>query len=104
MILSELDAAYAADKFINYFSNTGRIDEYLRNVKLDRIAEQPNDLSAFMEGAATEDDLFSRFDKHPADMRIKIYPAGEYGGLTNVCQRREHRKGYWVHKVRFSHH
>ena len=83
MILSELDAAYAADKFINYFSNTGRIDEYLRNVKLDRIAEQPNDLSAFMEGAATEDDLFSRFDMHPADMRIKIYPAGEYGGLTN---------------------
>ena len=83
MILSELDAAYAADKFINYFSNTGRIDEYLRNVKLDRIAEQPNDLSAFMEGAATEDDLFSRFDIHPADMRIKIYPAGEYGGLTN---------------------
>ena len=83
MILSEIDAAYAADKFINYFSNTGRIDEYLRNVKLDRIAEQPNDLSAFMEGAATEDDLFSRFDMHPADMRIKIYPAGEYGGLTN---------------------
>ena len=83
MILSELDAAYAADKFINYFSNTGRIDEYLRNVKLDRIAEQPNDLSAFMEGAATEDDLFSRFDMHPADMRINIYPAGEYGGLTN---------------------
>ena len=32
MILSELDAAYAADKFINYFSNTGRFDEYLRNV------------------------------------------------------------------------
>ena len=82
-MLSEIDAAYAADKFINYFSNTGRIDEYLRNVKLDRIAEQPNDLSAFMEGAATEDDLFSRFDMHPADMRIKIYPAGEYGGLTN---------------------
>ena len=41
MILSELDAAYAADKFINYFSNTGRIDEYLRNVKLDRMAQLP---------------------------------------------------------------
>ena len=25
MMLSEIDAAYAADKFINYFSNTGRI-------------------------------------------------------------------------------
>ena len=41
MILSEIDAAYAADKFIDYFSNTGRIDEYLRNVKLDRMAQLP---------------------------------------------------------------
>ena len=41
MILSESDAAYAADQFINYFSNMGRIDEYLRNVKLDRMSKMP---------------------------------------------------------------
>ena len=40
MNLSEIDAAYA-DKFIDYFSNTGRIDEYLRNVKLDRMGQLP---------------------------------------------------------------
>ena len=33
-MLSESDAIYAADKFINYFSNMDRIDEYLRNVKI----------------------------------------------------------------------
>ena len=38
MNLSESDAAYAADQFIDYFSNMGRIDEYLRNVKLDRMS------------------------------------------------------------------
>ena len=41
MILSESDAAYAADQFIDYFSNMGRIDEYLRNVKLDRMSKMP---------------------------------------------------------------
>ena len=39
MNLSESDAAYAADQFIDYFSNMGRIDEYLRNVKLDRMKQ-----------------------------------------------------------------
>ena len=41
MNLSESDAAYAADQFIDYFSNMGRIDEYLRNVKLDRMSKMP---------------------------------------------------------------
>ena len=46
MNLSESDAAYAADQFINYFSNMGRIDEYLRNVKLDRMSKMPTYLPA----------------------------------------------------------
>ena len=73
MQLSETDAVYAASKFINYFSNTGRIDEYLRTIKLDRIADQPQSLF----GMRPEDDLFSDFDMHPQDMDIKIYPAGQ---------------------------
>ena len=79
MILSELDAVYAADKFINYFSNTGRIDEYLRNVKLDRMAQLPVPLF----GMGPEDDLFTDFDMHPDDMQIKILPAGEKNGFSN---------------------
>jgi len=79
MMLSEIDAAYAADKFINYFSNTGRIDEYLRNVKLDRMAQLPVPLF----GMGPEDDLFTDFDMHPDDMQIKIFPAGEKNGFSN---------------------
>ena len=80
MILSEIDAAYAADKFIDYFSNTGRIDEYLRNVKLDRMAQLPVPLF----GMGPEDDLFTDFDMHPDDMQIKIFPAGEKNGFSNA--------------------
>ena len=79
MQLSPADATYAADKFIDYFSNTGRIDEYLRTVKLDRIADQPMALPGF----GPEDDLFSEFDMHPDDMDIKIYNAGDKGGFSN---------------------
>ena len=47
MNLSESDAAYAADQFIDYFSNLGRIDEYLRNVKLDRMYKDA-DISSWL--------------------------------------------------------
>tara|TARA_B100001250_G_scaffold2605_1_gene2242 strand:+ start:37 stop:1161 length:1125 start_codon:yes stop_codon:yes gene_type:complete len=79
MQLSPSDAIYAADKFIDYFSNTGRIDEYLRTVKMDRIADQPVALPGF----GPEDDLFTDFDMHPEDMDIKIYKAGDVGGFSN---------------------
>jgi len=79
MELSPSDAIYAADKFIDYFSNTGRIDEYLRTVKMDRIADQPVALPGF----GPEDDLFTDFDMHPDDMDIKIYKAGDVGGFSN---------------------
>ncbi len=79
MQLSPADATYAADKFIDYFSNTGRIDEYLRTVKMDRIADQPMALPGF----GPEDDLFDDFDMHPDDMDIKIYNAGDRGGFSN---------------------
>tara|TARA_B100001250_G_scaffold99479_1_gene83684 strand:- start:984 stop:2108 length:1125 start_codon:yes stop_codon:yes gene_type:complete len=79
MELSTADATYAADKFINYFSNTGRIDEYLRTVKMDRIANQPMSLPGF----GPEDDLFSDFDMHPEDMNIQVYSAGDEKGFSN---------------------
>ena len=36
MILSESDAVYAADKFIDYYTQFNRIDDYLRHIKEDR--------------------------------------------------------------------
>ena len=74
MILSESDASRFADSFIDYFSNTGRIDEYLLNVKADRMSKMPTALPGF----GPEDELFSDFDRHPSDMDFKI--VSSYGG------------------------
>ena len=44
MILSESDAVYAANKFIDYYTQFNRIDDYLRFVKKDRIRMRGLDL------------------------------------------------------------
>ena len=79
MNLSESDAAYAADQFIDYFSNMGRIDEYLRNVKLDRMSKMPT----YLPGCGPEEDMFDDFDIHPNDMNFKVYAAGKDDSFSN---------------------
>ena len=79
MNLSESDAAYAADQFIDYFSNMGRIDEYLRNVKLDRMSKMPT----YLPGCGPEEDMFDTFDMHPNDMNFKVYVSGKDGSFSN---------------------
>ena len=76
MNLSESDAAYAANQFINYFSNMGRIDEYLRNVKLDRMKEYNP-----LRGIDLEDDMFQKFDMHPNEMNFKVYSVGDTNNM-----------------------
>ena len=79
MILSPSDAVFAANKFINYFSNTGRIDEYLRTVKMDRMENIPTPLP----GCGPETEMFCDFDMHPKDMSFKAYPVDDKGSITN---------------------
>ena len=67
MILSEDDAVYAADKFITYYSQFNRIDDYLRFVKKDRISER----SGSLFGADTE--FFDVFGMHPNDMNFEVH-------------------------------
>jgi gas vesicle protein len=67
LILSNEDAVYAADKFINYYSQFNRIDDYLRFVKKDRISSRPGSLF----GAETE--MFDAFNMCPNDMNIRIH-------------------------------
>ena len=50
MLLSESDAVYAADRFINYYSNFNRCDDYLRHGKKDRMDNR----SGSLFGADTE--------------------------------------------------
>ena len=67
MILSESDAVYAADKFIDYYTQFNRIDDYLRFVKKDRISER----SGSLFGADVE--FFDAFDVHPNDMNFEVH-------------------------------
>ena len=66
MILSEGDAVYAANKFIDYYTQFNRIDDYLRFVKKDRIKGRVGSIF----GADTE--FFDAFDMHPNDMNFEI--------------------------------
>lgn len=91
MILSEKDASYAADKFINYFSNMDRIDEYLRNVKIERVLNR-SPLSHFYEEEDTHN-MFTAFDMHPEDMDIVCYEAMDLkktsGRVSNIRSLKE---------------
>jgi hypothetical protein len=67
MVLSEKDALWASEKFIEYFKNFNRIDDYFRARKTERIKK--------LQPSLIEDDLFRSFDLHPRDMNFKIVPA-----------------------------
>ena len=65
--LSPEDAVWAANEFINYYSNFNRIDDYFRMVKQDRMSS----LSASLFGP--EDDIFDDFGVHPSQMKFSIH-------------------------------
>ena len=67
MILNREDALYAANVFVDYFSSFGRIDDYLRKVKLERMSNYPTSLP----GMGPQDDMFSEFTMHPNDMEFE---------------------------------
>jgi hypothetical protein len=66
-LLSPEDAIWAADQFIEYYSQFKRIDDYFRHIKQDRISQA----SASLFGP--EDDIFSDFSVHPRDMKFTVH-------------------------------
>jgi len=72
MILSESDAVWAADEFIQYFSHMQNIEDYLRFVKKEVIRSESSLLPL-------HDEFFNE-DIHPEDMKFKIVRVGR-GGL-----------------------
>tara|TARA_Y100000593_G_scaffold54358_2_gene101617 strand:+ start:761 stop:1897 length:1137 start_codon:yes stop_codon:yes gene_type:complete len=68
VILSHVDSLHAAQIFIDYYTGFDRIDDYLRKVKLERIAEMPTSLP----GMGPEDDMFSDFTMNPEDMEFEV--------------------------------
>jgi hypothetical protein len=61
------DAVHCAKVFEDYFGNFDRIDEYMRDQKLNSLAELPsNPLFPI------EDELFQEFTMHPKDMNFEV--------------------------------
>tara|TARA_B100000927_G_scaffold117918_1_gene95331 strand:- start:2898 stop:3956 length:1059 start_codon:yes stop_codon:yes gene_type:complete len=67
MILTEGDAVYAANKFIDYYTQFNRIDDYLRFVKKDRVSERSGSLFD------ADIEFFDSFDMAPNDMNFKVH-------------------------------
>lgn len=66
--LSQEQAIYVANIFSNYFDRFGRIDDYIRDQKLNSLSERPSGLP----GMGPEDDLFSDFSMSPMDMNLEL--------------------------------
>ena len=64
MLISEADATWAADEFINYFGNFTSIEDYLRYVKREIVTET-NPLTSL------KDEFFNE-DIHPEEMEFDI--------------------------------
>lgn len=64
--LTKEDAIHVAKVFQDYFGNFDRIDEYMRDQKLNSLSEIGNSLFP------PEDDLFSDFTMHPNDMAFDV--------------------------------
>jgi hypothetical protein len=67
MKLTFEEAVHCAKAFEDYFGNFHRIDEYMRDQKLNSLSELPtNPLFPL------EDDLFQDFSTHPKDMNFEV--------------------------------
>ena len=66
MTLTKEDALVCAKAFEDYFGNFDRIDEYMRDQKLNSLSEIPTTLFP------PEEDLFSDFNIHPKDMQFEV--------------------------------
>jgi hypothetical protein len=69
MIISEQDAQWAADEFIQYFSHMGNIEDYLRFVKKE-VIQTTNSI------VSLHDEFFNE-DIHPEDMEFDIKFVGD---------------------------
>ena len=68
MILNNQDATWAMNYFIEYFGQYERIDQYLKEQKLEQVKNFPFQLP----GMADEDDFYANFEVSPEDMKFKV--------------------------------
>ena len=68
MNLNKEQALHCARAFSNYFDRFQRIDDYIRDQKLNSLSDRP----FVLPGMGPEEDLFSDFSMHPNDMNLEI--------------------------------
>jgi len=68
MILNDQDSTWVMNYFIEYFGQFERIDQYLKEQKLEQVKSFPYQLP----GMADEDEFFCNFELHPQDMKFSI--------------------------------
>mgnify|MGYP003138285783 CR=1 FL=1 len=70
MIISEVDALWAADQFINYFERFNTIEDYIRVTKEAAVNERGKSI------VSLKDEFFNE-DVHPEDMDFEVRFVGE---------------------------
>ena len=68
LVLSEDEAKYASSVFMDYYQSFGDMSDWMRQVKLERVAEMPTPLFGFN----LSDDFFSDFTMNPNDMNFEV--------------------------------
>jgi hypothetical protein len=68
MSLTKNQAIHCASVFSNYFDKFKKIDDYIRDQKLNSLSERPPGLP----GMGLENDLFSDFSINPNDMEFEL--------------------------------
>lgn len=68
MILSKEDTIYASKLVVDYFSKFGRIDDYFRARKIERVKALPTPLF----GMSVEDDMFQEWELPPEEMNFQV--------------------------------
>ena len=69
--VSESDAIWAADEFINYFKNFTTIEDYLRYAKNEAIGKR----TIMLPGCSHKDDFLNE-DIHPEEMEFEVRAVG----------------------------
>ena len=68
MQLTKEQALHCANVFSDYFDRFQRIDDYIRDQKLNSLSDRP----MVLPGMGPEEDLFSDFTIHPNDMDFEL--------------------------------
>jgi len=78
MNLTKEQAIFCANAFSDYFDKFQSVDDYMRDQKMNALAEKPFALP----GMGPEEDLFSDFSVHPNDMEFEIVDMAQDRWIT----------------------